>query len=259
MKTNKFIYQLTAWIFTAAILCSGNARAQQFLDKGAVEFEVKTNIQKTMGSGSWDEMLKSAMSQFKTGYFTFSFSGNKSIYKFDHWDPQQKIPEWFRRNDEDNVWYMDHDAGNFMMKKSVFGSDFFTQDSIPNISWRLTNESRLIAGFNCRKAVGQISDSVYVFAFYTDEILIPGGPCSINGLPGMILGMTVPRLYTSWIATKVMLNNAALNDIKPITAKKFMTMGSMKALVKDRTKDWVSQDDPDSKKWMDQLFWNLTL
>ena len=75
----------------------------------------------------------------------------------------------------------------------------------------------------------------------------------------MILGMTVPRLYTSWIATKVMLNNAALNDIKPITAKKFMTMGSMKALVKDRTKDWVSQDDPDSKKWMDQLFWNLTL
>lgn len=106
--------------------------------------------------------------------------------------------------------------------------------------------------------MGKISDSVYVFAFYTDEILISGGPCSVNGLPGMILGLTVPRLYTSWIATKVTLANP-VNDIKPITAKKFMTMNAMKSLVKERTKDWVNQDDPDSKKWMDQLFWNLTL
>jgi GLPGLI family protein len=35
-------------------------------------------------------------------------------------------------------------------------------------------------------------EDVYVFAFYTDDITtISGGPCSINGLPGMILGLTI--------------------------------------------------------------------
>ena len=87
------------------------------------------------------------------------------------------------------------------------------------MEWRLTNENRVIAGFNCRKAVAKIFDSVYVFAFYTDEILIPGGPCSINGLPGMILGVTIPRLFTSWIATKVTLTGVDENIITPFLLK----------------------------------------
>lgn len=131
MKTRLNIVTLFTGLLLAGLLNTSAIKAQQFLNHGTIEFEVKTNMQKTMGSGSWDEMLKSAMSQFKTGYYVFSFSGDKSIYKFDHWDPQQKIPEWFRRNDEDNIWYMDHGSNQFFMKKSVFGAEFLTQDSIP--------------------------------------------------------------------------------------------------------------------------------
>ncbi len=98
----------------------------------------------------------------------------------------------------------------------MYGSSIIVQDSIKNIQWKLSNETRMIAGFNCRKATGKIFDSVYVFAFYTDEILIPGGPASINGLPGTILGVTIPRLFTSWIATKVSVTSVAENDIKPV-------------------------------------------
>src|SRR5688572_5179859 len=93
------------------------------------------------------------------------------------------------------------------MQKNVYGSNFNVEDSIPAIQWKLSNENRMIAGFNCRKATGIIMDSVYVFAFFTEEIMIPGGPCSISGLPGMILGLTIPRLYTSYIATKIMVND----------------------------------------------------
>lgn len=241
------------------LLVSTKLPAQQFLDKAVIEYEVKTNIKKTMGNGSWDEKIKELMPQFKTGYYTFTFADNKSIYKFDHWEPNLKIPEFLRRNDEDNVWYMDHTANKFSMQKMVFGSVFITEDSIPVINWKITNESRIIAGFNCRKAEGKISDSVYVFAFYTEEILVPGGPCSINGLPGMILGVTIPRMYTSWIATKIMVNNVPVNTIKPISTKKSFNLTSMKGTIKERTKDWISADDPDSKKWMEQLLWNIIL
>ena len=251
MKTFFFIFFL--------LMGTTKLTAQQFLNKAVIEFEVKINIKKTMGTNSWDEKLKELMPQFKTGYYLFTFDDNKSIFKFHQWEPNLKIPEYLRRNDEENVWYMDHSNNKFAMQKTIFGSVFITEDTIPAIDWKITNENRMIAGFNCRKAEGKISDSVYVFAFYTDEILIPGGPCSINGLPGMILGVTIPRMYSSWIATKISVNNVPVNIIKPIISKKPFNLTSMKSIIKERTKDWVRSDDPDSKKWMEQLLWNIVL
>jgi GLPGLI family protein len=232
--------------------------AQLFIDKAVIEYEVKVNIKKTMGNNSWEEMLKENLPQFKTGYFQYSFADNKSVYKFDHWDTK-KVPEWMRRSDEENVWYFDHNTGRINMQKNVWGSNFNVEDSIPLIEWRLTNENRIIAGYNCRKAVGKIMDSVYVFAFYSNEISISGGPCSISGLPGMILGMTIPRMYASWIATKVVVDKVDLAAIKPVTAKKYYTYNTLKTTLKERSNEWINQDDPDSKKWAEQFYWNTML
>lgn len=231
---------------------------QLFISKATVEYEVKVNIKKTMGNNSWAEMMKENMPAFKTGYYRLTFSDNKSIYKFDHWD-EVKVPEWMRKSDEENSWYVDHNSRKINMQKNIYGSNFNVEDSIPVIEWRLTNENRMIAGFNCRKAVGKIMDSVYVFAFYTDEIMLSGGPCSINGLPGLVLGLTIPRMYASWIATKVMVNDVNISLIKPVTAKKYYSHTSLKSTLKERTKEWVNEDDPDSKQWIDQLYWNTLL
>lgn len=226
-------------IFTAlAFLTIISLRAQQFISKAVIEYEVKANIKKTLGSNMWDEMMKENLPTFKTGYYTYTFANNKSIYKFDHWEPNLKIPKWYKDSDEENVWYTDYNTGIINMQKNVYGSNFNVEDTMPALQWKLSNESRMIAGFNCRKAVAILFDSVYVFAFYTDEIMIPGGPCSINGLPGMILGLTIPRLYTSWIATKVMLNGVNESVIKPVHAKKYNSLESLKATLNERTKDW---------------------
>jgi len=235
--------------------------AQQFIDKAVIEFEVKTSIKKTLSNDSWADMLKDNMSEFKTAYYNYTFSNNKSVYKFDRWDAKTKIPTWFKEGDEENVWYFDFNTDQLNMKKQVQGTDFIIADSIQAIKWKLTNESRLIAGFNCRKAVGQIMDSVYVFAFYTDEITIPGGPCTVSGLPGMILGLTIPRLYTSYIATKVTLNNVKESDIKPVASKKPYTYASLQLLITEKTKEWFSWgDDQEENKRRKNLFlWNIFL
>ncbi|HRB31033.1 MAG TPA: GLPGLI family protein [Ferruginibacter sp.] len=233
--------------------------AQQFIDKAVVEYEVKTNVKKTMGNSSFAEMLKDKLPQFKTAYYNLSFANNKSIFKFDHWEPNSTMPEFLRRNDEDNIWYFDYNQGTSSIQKGVFGTMFNIEDSIKHINWKFENENRMIAGFSCRKAVGIIMDSVYVFAFYTDEITIPGGPCSVNGLPGLIMGMTIPRLYTSYIATKVMLNDVNVAAIKPIPSKKPMSFTELKKTFIERTKEWGGGDDEDSKKWIDQLLWNTFL
>ncbi len=247
--------------FIISILFTASLFAQQFISKAVIEYEVVANIQKTMGNNTWADMLKENMPKFKTGYYNFTFADNKSVYKFDHW-AEQKIPEFMRKSDEENVWYYDYNSGIYNIQKNVWGSNFNISDSIPKLEWRLTNENRVIAGFNCRKAVAKMFDSVYVFAFYTDEILIPGGPCSINGLPGMILGVTIPRLFTSWIATKVMVNTVDEKAIKPVYAKKNYSMQEIKATLKDRTKDWYSDDDAendDVKQQKARFIWGTML
>ena len=230
----------------------------QFIESGEIEFEVKTNIKKTMGSSSWAEMMKDKLPNFKTNYYTYSFSQNKSLYKFDHWENKDALPEMFRKSDESSTWFFDFNTGKMTMQKEVFGSAFNIKDSIRNVRWKLSNENRIIAGYNCRKATGIIMDSVYVFAFYTDEITIPGGPCSINGLPGMILGLTIPRLYSSWIATKVTLTKPTVTE--PQASKNIFNLKSANETIIEKTKGWMgNDDDPESRKWLDQLIWNLML
>lgn len=252
MKTKILITIITLFITVGL-------NAQQFISKAVIEYEVKSNIKKTMGNDMFDEMLKENLPTFKTGFYNFTFANNKSVYKFDHWDAGPKMPEWLRRSDEENVWYFDYNTSKYSIQKNVWGSDFNIEDSIQNLQWKLiSNENRIIAGFNCRKAVTKIFDSVYVYAFYTDEITIPGGPCSINGLPGMILGVTIPRLYTSWIATKVTLRGIDENTIKPVYAKKPYTMQNLKATLVERTKDWFSNDQEENEENMQQkarFFW----
>ncbi len=144
--------------------------------------------------------------------------------------------------------FFNYDTDKYKMQKNVEGSILTIADSIPKLKWKLVNENRVIAGFNCRKAYAVMLDSVYVFAFYTEEITLPGGPATFHGLPGTILGVTIPRLYTSWIATKVMVNDVNTSAIKPIDAKKSITMNELKTVVIDYTKDWYTSDDPDTNK-----------
>ncbi|HUZ60568.1 MAG TPA: GLPGLI family protein [Hanamia sp.] len=228
-----------------------NLPAQIFISKAKIEYEVKSDIRKTMGNNTWYEMLKDKLPRFKTGYYTLTFSDNKSLYQFDHWGVP-KLPTFLTSGDENEKYFYNYNTGTYNIQKNVDGSNVNIADSIPKLNWKLVNDYRVIAGFNCRKAYAVVLDSVYVFAFYTEEITIPGGPASFNGLPGTILGITVPRLYTSWIATKVEVNGIDVNSIKPIDAKKNITMSDLKSLIIDRTKDWYDDDDASENKDLQQ-------
>ncbi len=249
------------FLFIAALLFATASVAQQFIDSAVIEFEENTNLKKTMSNNSWDEMMKENLSELKTSYWNYSFAANKSIYKFDRWSSKTRIPKYQKDEDEENVWFCDFNSKISTVQKQIAGTNFVMTDSITNIEWKITNENREIAGYNCRKAVGKIFGDVYVFAFYTDDITISGGPCSINGLPGMILGITIPRLYTSIIATKVNLKVSNTAEIKPAVAKKTYNTKELKALLTEKTKDWFTygDDEEDKKKRKNAFFWNAFL
>jgi GLPGLI family protein len=244
MKMKIFLSVMLSFFFAAA-------HSQIFIGKGSIEYEVKADIKKTMGNNNWEEMLKDKLPRFKTGYFTLTFDKDQSIYKFDHWGAP-KLPDFMLQGEDEEKYFFNYATGKYSMQKNVEGSILTIADSIPKLKWKLVNENREIAGFNCRKAYAVMLDSVYVFAFYTEEITLPGGPATFHGLPGTIMGITVPRLYTSWIATKVMVNGVDAASIKPIESKKSISLNDLTTIIKDRFKDWYSSDDPEENKEIQQ-------
>ncbi len=95
--------------FSVTFNCISAITAQTFIKKANIEFEVKTNIKKTMGESMWAEMIKDNLPNFKTAYYEYTFSDNKSIYKFTHLDEKTKLPDFMKKEDESNEWYMDFD------------------------------------------------------------------------------------------------------------------------------------------------------
>jgi GLPGLI family protein len=72
----------------------------------------------------------------------------------------------------------------------------------------------------------------------------------IHGLPGMIMGITIPRMFSSWIATKLELTDNSKTITPPAKGKK-KNAKELQANVERVTKDWGT--------WGQQSVWNIFL
>lgn len=203
--------------YIIVLLAVKNSVAQDFLTKGTIEYEVKVNAKRMYG-----EMMRGRDKNNQFGgdtgpefYITkrkMLFNGDKILYMPDGNDPYAGMGG--------TTVYTDLSAGESIFKSAGFMDESLFSDSVSHIRWKIEDETRLIAGFKCRKAVGVIMDSVYVVAFYSTEIVPQGGPEMFGGLPGMILGMAIPRCYTTWFATKVQLEVDEKKLVAPAPSKK---------------------------------------
>ena len=191
-------------------------------------------------ASDWLKDMIAKMPHFNTSYFEMDFTGSRTLYRpapnkdVDGNGPERGIigPA------KDNIVLTDLARGQFTDIKNVFEATYAVQDSVRRLQWRVSSETRTIAGFECHKAVARICDSVYVVAFYTDEIVTSGGPETFNGLPGMILGLAIPRLYTTWFATKVELAEPSDKDFAITSRVKKMTLKDLQANLERSLKNW---------------------
>jgi GLPGLI family protein len=225
----------------AVYLCFGFvSKAQQiFLEKVSIDY-VKTvavwPLMKEMDP-QWFEQGKDRMPKETVSYFNFTSDGSKSVYKRTK-EPDIPRNMWFQPFADNNVVYNDYTTGTTISQKPIYEETFLVKDSLLKVKWKITADTRMIAGFECRKAVGILYDTVSVFAFYTDEITISGGPEGINGLPGMILGVGIPRLHTTWFATQVKAPEINSKTLTPSSKGKVVTRKSMLESLDRIMKQW---------------------
>ncbi|MFY8109213.1 MAG: GLPGLI family protein [Bacteroidia bacterium] len=220
---------------------SSLTEAQQLILQGKIHYERKENLHKLFTEeNEWTNEFKKQLPKYRVDIFELSFNTKRSLYKMEQeFEGNSNILDWFNVA-KSNIVSQNIENQKVQAQKVVYENTYQINDSLPKITWKLHNEYRTIAGFSCRKASTIILDSVYIIAFFTDEIPVSGGPESMNGLPGMIMGLVVPRLNTTWFATRV--DHVSVSDeslvFYPKAKKKINTMKTFLDELKLATKNW---------------------
>ena len=211
----KIILKLT--IILAAVFISNNCIAQNvhFVKNGVIEYEKRSNIyaiiKRKINSRNENYMnqafdnYKKNNPQFKSAKSTLKFNSEQSYYKFVD-DSTPPNNNWLANDplvNMKNIVSTNFNTETSITQKSVYEATYLVRDSVRKINWKITDETREIAGYECRRANAIIMDSIYVVAYYSNQIAVSGGPESFAGLPGMILGLALPHENITWFATKV--------------------------------------------------------
>ncbi|WP_400262198.1 GLPGLI family protein [Sphingobacterium sp. SG20118] len=148
----------------------------------------------------------------------------------------------------DSKTYINLKDSNFFKLLPFGDEELLMKDSLPHVKWKYTDEYRNIAGYDCRRANGIIQDSIYVVAFFAGQIPVPVGPELIHGLPGLILGVSIPSMNVNIFATKVELTNTPVSAV--LTKKKKVVAEPKTAIIaklKTSVYDWLSEKEFNKK------------
>lgn len=188
----------------------GKSQGQQNVStSGIIHFQKKVNNhaqfknmfddQTPQGKRLVDNFTKMT-EPFDTFHFSLEYADNNTLYKpEDYFESKNILSEITAQN----TVFTDLDQKHAVSAMTIFDKKINMDEEPMAIKWKLTDETRNIAGYNCIRANGVFGDSIYVVAFYTEDIALSGGPEHFNGLPGMILGIALPHDHVTWFATKV--------------------------------------------------------
>jgi len=186
------------------------AQNAHFTTSGTIEYDKSSNLYAIMPrlitkenefymKPAYEQLRKQP--QFRVLKSSLKFGDNKTL--FTPIAPEYPSGNSVVISEQFNTVYSDLEKGMAVSEKEVYGDKVLLTDSTRKINWKITDETRDIAGYPCRRANALILDSIYVVAFYTDKIPVSGGPELFSGLPGMILMVALPHENVIWTATKV--------------------------------------------------------
>lgn len=244
------IFRTILVIFTTTLFFSAKAQHVRFVTQGSIEFEKRVNsyvlIKEQVKNWGDDSFYTTAIEnyqknnpQFKIQKSTLYFNTAQSA--FIPVEDAVLSTGWFSdipALKQNNTTLNDLKSAISKTNKKVYDETYIVTDSVRKINWKITDEIRNIAGYNCRRANAIIMDSVYVVAFYTEEIAVSAGPESFTGLPGMILGLALPHDHVTWFATSVTDAPVAADKFKIPTKGKPVNKQQLTELLNKALKSW---------------------
>lgn len=127
-----------------------------------------------------------------------------------------------------NPVYQNTETKTYIEEAKIQQKQFLIKDTLPQIDWKITKETKEIAGFPVLKATAILSDEskTELTAWYTPKLNFKNGPDKFWGLPGLILEVETQINYeggskegTRYIAEKVEILNTSEKSKIPTKGK----------------------------------------
>lgn len=230
-------------LFILLLILPGILAHAQHTMTGKIVYNRSTNLHRTIDQmddedKEWIMKFRDKIPKHNVFEYILSFDSKRSLYQPGA-EQEKPVNFWFARSPaNENIVYTDFATGKVTAQKQVYEEKFLIKDTMREIKWKIQDEVRTIANYKCRKAVGIMYDSVYVIAFYTDDIPTSGGPEMFSGLPGMILEVAVPRLHTTWIASRVDVTKPEEKEMQPPKKGKESTQNEMYTKISTSLERW---------------------
>ncbi|WP_169312057.1 GLPGLI family protein [Fluviicola taffensis] len=184
-------------ILLGMVFLGGEVQAQ-LVREGKITYERRTNVWKMFDDDRFRQMI-GEKNKIKTEEFSLYFNDTVSLFSFitpDQPDPQSwmtlKNTVYNKFNEHKRFVYMD-----------MMGNSMTVGDSLIKHTWKITDKTRKIAGYECTRVIWQKDDSTRIYAWYTTDIIATVGPENIQGLPGAVLGLATEDGSIVYFAKKV--------------------------------------------------------
>ena len=189
-----------------------------------ITFERKTNLQKKFKNKDYALRWIKDEEKIKIEYFELFINDSCSFFR-----PQESELR------ENNSWMTSKNTvyqyplkNSRYLIKNMWGEELHLTDSLQKRKWQITESSRKIAGYMCRKAIWQANDSTRIYAWFSYDLTPSCGPESFNGLPGTILGIANEDGGIVYFANKVELVKNEVALFVPPKKKKIYTITELK-------------------------------
>lgn len=212
---NRYYYMFYMLVFVFSI------KAQ--INSGKIVYERKTNLYKTMKGDNVKEWIKEE-DRLKLDYFELLFNDTCSVFK-----PQvSELRENFSWATQKSTVYQNFNDGYRFILKDMWGEEISIKDTLFKRQWQITESTRKIAGYNCRKAVWKANDTTRIYAWFSYDLIPSTGPESFYGLPGTILGLATEDGGVVYFAKKVELIKPDAVALSAPKKKKIYTVAELK-------------------------------
>ncbi len=85
------------------------------------------------------------------------------------------------------IFALKSDANKTFKHEWIMNQTFYSEGEVGDIKWKLSNETKTIAGLNCYKATANTDTYPMLTVWYTKDLPVSNGPSIYQGLPGLIV------------------------------------------------------------------------
>ncbi|WP_417799910.1 GLPGLI family protein [Tenacibaculum sp.] len=195
----KVIYLITIIIFTY------NYKVNSQNSNGIVTYTAsllkqnEINLDTLKASQKVKKGISELMSNKNTLEYQLKFNKNFSSFnKVDQLELNKKENILLKILVNSGTFYNDKKNDVTVNAYSSYGDLYLI--TYPKTNWLITNETKIISGYLCRKAITKKTNSKtkkedIIIAWFTSEIPINYGPVHFSGLPGLILELEFTGKY----------------------------------------------------------------